>query len=91
MLVPMITTNVPGSVTVTAGTETCASTLATATAVPGRRPIQPAALSERTPAQPPIGTICRDIFSSITCSNLGSSAAKYESVGKPSRFDHIAL
>ena len=34
MLVPMIATSVPGSVTVVAGTETWASTLATATASP---------------------------------------------------------
>ena len=37
MLVPMIATIVPGSVTVAAGAETCASTLATATAVPGQQ------------------------------------------------------
>ena len=36
----MIMTMRPGSTTVAAGTETCASTLATATAVPGLRPVQ---------------------------------------------------
>ena len=51
MLVPMIATIVPGSVTVTAGTETCASTLATATAVPGTRPVHAAARSLRPPAR----------------------------------------
>ena len=41
--VPMIATSRPGSTTPAAGTVTCASTLATATAMPGGRPIQPAA------------------------------------------------
>ena len=36
--VPMIATIVPGSVTVAAGTDTWASTLATATGGPGRQP-----------------------------------------------------
>jgi DNA-binding LacI/PurR family transcriptional regulator len=36
MLVPMIVTNAPGSVAVTAGAETCASTFAIATGVPTR-------------------------------------------------------
>ena len=47
MDVPMTMTMRPGSVTVAAGTETWASTLATATAVPGRRPVQAAASSVR--------------------------------------------
>ena len=47
MLVPMTATMRPGSVTATAGTETWASTLATATAVPGRRPVQAAASAVR--------------------------------------------
>ncbi len=62
----------------TAGTETCASTFATATAVPGRRPVQRRRLarSGRRRARRS-GTIVRDIFSSTTCSKRGSSAAKY--------------
>ena len=76
MLVPMIATIVPGSVTVTAGAETCASTFATATGVPARSPVHAAACSESPPARAPSGTMSRDIFSSITCSKRGSSAAK---------------
>ena len=76
MLVPMISTIVPGSVTVAAGVATWASTFATATAVPGRRPVQAAACSLSPPARVPSGEIARDIFSSTTCSNLGSSTAK---------------
>ena len=91
MLVPMIRTIVPGCVTVAAGAATWASTFATATGVPGRRPVQAAACSLSPPARLPIGEIARDIFWSITCSNRGSSAAKYASAGKPSCFDHIAL
>ena len=41
--VPMIITMVPGWVTVAAGTETCASTFAIATAVPGFNPVHSAA------------------------------------------------
>ncbi len=76
MLVPMIATIVPGSVTVAAGAEAWASTFATATGVPARRPVQAAACSESPPARVPSGTIWRDIFSSTTCSKRGSSAAK---------------
>ena len=76
MLVPMIATSVPGAVTVAAGAETCASTFATATGVPGRRPVQAAARSLSPPARSPIGTIRRDIFSSTTRSKRGSRAAK---------------
>ena len=39
------------------GAETCASTFATATAVPGRRPVHAAACSLRPPARAPSGTI----------------------------------
>ena len=76
---------------VAAGAETWASTLATATAVPGRSPVHAPACSERPPARAPSGRISRNIFSSTTCSKRGSSAAKYASGGKPSAFDHIAL
>ena len=55
MLVPMITTNVPGSVTVAAGTETCASTFATATASRRGGPSSRRLVSERPPARPPSG------------------------------------
>ena len=91
MLVPMIRTIVPGRVTVAAGTETCASTFATATGVPGTSPVQPAAVSHTPPARSPIGTTRWDILSSTTRANRESSAAKYASPGNPSRFDHIAL
>ena len=57
MLVPMIATSVPGRVTVAAGTETWASTLATATAVPARQPVQPAASFAQAAGRSPIGTI----------------------------------
>ena len=53
--VPMIATSRPGSTTPAAGTVTCASTLATATAIPAGRPIQPAASAVRSPARPPSG------------------------------------
>ena len=39
----MMMTILSGSTMAEAGTDTCASTLATATAVPGRKPVQPAA------------------------------------------------
>ena len=76
LLVPMITTIEPGSVTVAAGAETCASTLATATGVPAWRPVNAAARSVRKPAPLPSGSSVRDIFSSTTSSKRGSSAAK---------------
>ena len=53
----MIMTIRPGSMTVEAGTATCASTLATATAVPGRSPVQAAASSVRPPARSPMTAI----------------------------------
>ena len=76
MLVPMTATMRPGPVTVAAGTDTWASTLATATAVPGRRPVQAAASAVSSPAREPMGTIVRDIFSSTMPASRGSSAAK---------------
>ena len=59
--------------------------------MPARRPVSAAARSVSTPARVPIGTTARDSFSSTTRSSRGSSAAKYASDGKPSRFDHIAF
>ena len=91
MLVPMTATIRPGPVTVAAGTETWASTFATATAIPGRRPIQAAASGVSSPARSPTGTIARDIFSSTMPASRGSSAAKYASSGKPSWRDQVAL
>ncbi len=76
VLVPMTMTMRPGSVTVTAGTETWASTLATATAVPGRRPVQAAASSVSSPAFSPMESTSRDILSSTIVARRGSSAAK---------------
>ena len=89
--VPMMMTIRPGSVTVAAGTETWASTLATATAVPGWRPVH-AALprSARRPCSPR-DWMSRDSFSSTTFSRRGSSAVKNAFGGKPSRFDQMAL
>jgi len=77
MLVPMIMTMIPGSVTRAAGTVTCASTLATATAMPGFRPIQAAASAVRSPARPPSGASSFFILVSITSARSGCSAAKY--------------
>ena len=76
MDVPMTMTMRPGSVTVAAGTETWASTFATATAVPGRSPVQAAASSVSSPALSPMGTIERDIFSSTMPARRGCRAAK---------------
>jgi hypothetical protein len=76
LLVPMITVIAPGSMHPTAGAETCASTFAIATGVPGVNPVQAAARSSTPPARPPIGSMRRDIFSSTTFANPGSRAAK---------------
>ena len=91
VLVPMIATSVPHAVTVEAGAETWASTFATATAIPGRSPVQPAACSVSRPATSPKRTIERDIFSSTTWAKAGSRAAKNSVLGKPSSADQIAL
>ncbi len=77
--------------TVAAGTLTCASTLAMATAVPGRRPVQPAACSVNSPALSPMGETLRLIFSSTMLAKRGSRAAKNCELGKPSRLDQMAL
>ena len=59
---------------------TCASTFATATGVPGRRPVQRRGpLAQRRRRGCRAGRSRRDIFSSTTCSKRGSSAAKYAS------------
>ena len=54
----MIITMRPGSVTRTAGAVTWASTLATATAMPGGRPVQAAAAAVSRPAHAPSGANC---------------------------------
>ena len=72
----MIMTMRPGSTTVDAGAATWASTLAIATAVPGRSPVHAAASSEMPPARSPMGRMSRVIFSSITSARRGSRAAK---------------
>ncbi len=77
LLVPMITTSSPGAMQPTAGADTCASTFATATGVPGSSPVQAAARSPMPPARPPMASMRRDIFSSTTSAKRGSSAAKY--------------
>ena len=74
--VPMIMTMVPGSTVPAVGSVTWASTFATATAVPGRNPVQRAASSVRPPARPPSGARSRDIFSSTTSAKSGCRAAK---------------
>ena len=66
MLVPMIATSVPGPVTVAAGTETWASTLATATASRVAGPVQPAACSRQAAGRCPDRDDVRDILSSTT-------------------------
>ena len=76
MLVPMITTIDPGSVTVAAGAETWASTLATATGVPGAEAGQRRCSSGQDARSAAGARSVRDIFSSTTCSKRGSSAAK---------------
>ncbi len=91
MLVPMIATSVPGRVTVAAGTDTWASTLATATAMPAGSPVHPAARSLRPPARVPIDVTVRDSLSSTTVPKPGSSASKKAASGKPSAADHSAL
>ena len=78
----MIMTIVPGSVTVAAGTATWASTLATATAVPGSRPVQAAASAVRPPARSPTWRRSRRIFVSTTSANAGSRAAEVGRVGE---------
>ena len=77
----MMITMRPTSVTVAAGTLTCASTLATATAVPGRRPVHAAACSVSSPALSPMGEMSRLIFSSTTFSKRGSRALKKAGAG----------
>ena len=72
----MIMTIRPSSMTVAAGVATWASTLAMATAVPGRSPVQAAASAEIPPARWPMLEMSRLIFSSTTLANRGSRAAK---------------
>src|SRR4051794_1569462 len=91
VLVPMIATSVPGRVTVAAGTETWASTLATATGVPGRSPVQAAASAVSPAARWPVGTISGDILSSTTDPKPGSSGSKNERTGNSLSADQMAL
>ena len=89
---PITATIVPGAVTPTAGTETWASTLATATGVPGRRPVQPAAaVGQPAGHRARGGAMRRDILSSTIDARPGSRPAKNAASGKPSRFDHMGL
>ncbi len=76
LLVPMMIVITPGSMACAAGGVACASTLATATAVPGRKPVQPAASSVSPPAFAPRGRMSRLIFVSTTSAKSGLSAAK---------------
>ncbi len=87
----MIATSVPGPVTEAAGAETWASTLATATAIPARRPVHAAASADSVPAASPSRAIVRLIFLSTIRSKRGSSAAKNAASGNPSSADHRAL
>ena len=91
VLVPITATIVPGAVTPTAGTETWASTLATATGVPGAGPSSPPPASDSPPAIAPSRSMWRDILSSTIEAKPGSRPAKNAASGKPSRFDHWAL
>jgi hypothetical protein len=61
--VPMMMTMRPGPVTVAAGTATCASTLPTATAVPGLSPVHAAACAVSPPARAPCGRMSVESFS----------------------------
>ncbi len=79
--VPMIATSRPGSTTPAAGTVTCASTLATATAMPAGRPIQPAASAVRSPARPPSGARSVFSFDATRSAKPGLSAPRYADVG----------
>ena len=67
----MIMTIRPGPSTVTAGTATCASTLATATAVPGFRPVQAAASAEMPPARSPTGDT--DVAAHLLVDDVGEA------------------
>ena len=75
----MIMTIVPGSVTVAAGTATWASTLATATAVPGSRPVQAAASAESPPARSPTWRRSRRIF---VVDDVGEGRVERAEVGR---------
>ena len=66
MEVPITITILLGVTTVAAGTDTCASTFATATAVPGLKPSFAAIPGVTPPARAPCGRITRDIFVSTT-------------------------
>ena len=86
----MIITMRPGSMTVAAGTDTCASTLATATAVPGSRPVRRGLLGQPAGARAQRHDLARHLLGDDVASR-GSSAAKKARLGKPSRLDQIAL
>ena len=90
MLVPMIATIVPGPVTVAAGTETWASTFATATAVPRETGPRGGPLGQSTGALADEADVTRHLVVDHG-SNRGSRAAKYASGGNPSPLDQIAL
>jgi len=85
MEVPMIMSILPTSEMPAAGTDTCASTFPTATGVPARNPVSSAIAGVRFPARVPSGSTLRIIFSSMTCSSLGSSSARNSSLTKPVR------
>ena len=72
----MTMTMTPGSVALTAGAVTCASTLATATAMPAGNPVSLAIRGVSSPAFEPSSANSRPTFSSTTFSNAGSSARK---------------
>ena len=77
MLVPMITTIEPGSVTVAAGSRDVGVDVGDGDGRARHEGRSSAAASRGQPARrSPIGTSVRDIFSSTTCSKRGSSAAK---------------
>ena len=84
MLVPMIATSVPGAVTVTAGAETCASTFATATAVPGTeaRP-RGGLLGEAARPVADRDDRRRDIFSSTTSLEARIEGGEVVAAGEP--------
>ena len=77
----MIISILPACVMPAGGRDTCASTLHTATAVPGRSPVSFAACSVISPALSPMGRMSLLIFLSITRRSRSSREAKKSSDG----------
>ncbi len=89
--VPIMASILPGDVIPTAGIDTWASTLATATAVPSLSPVSMAAAAVISPAFVPAGRRVRESFSSTRFTIFGCSAPKKSFEGYPSCLCHMAL